>query len=152
MSSIGDLWIFYNTRFFDGFAILWGYWSISAGLSSWRPWAIFYICKLAPPLWRNPFSSISSEICMTVWQIWCLDRCFHGQGIRLRHGNSVYMYSFIYTRIVPRTVLHIDLQPPSPQCTAHEMMMRNDDGYFPAMVTFHKVWTVASLMEYDIRE
>ena len=66
-----------STRFFGGFTIPWGPWRNSTWLSSGRPWAIVWICKLVPPLLKHLFSSISWQLCIISSQKLCLHECFH---------------------------------------------------------------------------
>ena len=79
MCSIVNLRMLLSTRFFGGFTIPWGPWMNSTWLSSGRPWAIGWICKLVPPLLKRLFSSISWQLCIISSQKLCLHICFHGQ-------------------------------------------------------------------------
>ena len=79
MCSIVNLRMLLSTRFFGLFTIPWGPWRNSTWLSSGRPWAIVWICKLVPPLLTHLFSSISWQLCIISSQKWCLQICFHGQ-------------------------------------------------------------------------
>ena len=58
LCHVMNLEMFWHTRFFDGFSLIWVHWSISDRLSSWQFWAIFYICKLMPPLLKNLFPQL----------------------------------------------------------------------------------------------
>ena len=87
-----DLWMVYSILLFWLFLMLMGFWSNLTGLSSGYTWAMFVICKLVPPWRKTLFSSISLQACMIISQDWCLDLCFHGQWLRLRHCNSYHIF------------------------------------------------------------
>ena len=89
-----------STRFFGGFTIPWGSWRNSTWLSSGRPWAIAWICKLVPPLRKHLFSSISFQLCITSYQKLCLHICFHGQ--KMLSYEYAYMCMQMRTAIIEK--------------------------------------------------
>ena len=89
-----------STSFFGGFTITWGPWRNSTWLSSGRPWAIAWICKLVPPLLKHLFYSISSQLCITSSQKLCLHIWFHGQ--KMLSYEYAYMCMQMRTAIIEK--------------------------------------------------
>ena len=89
-----------STRFFGGFTIPWGPLRKSTWLSSGRPWAIAWICKLVPPLLKHLFSSMSWQLCIISSQIFCLHICSHGQ--KMLSYEYAYMFMQIRTAIIEK--------------------------------------------------
>ena len=89
-----------STRFFGGFTIPWGPWRNSTWLSSGRPWAIAWICKLVPPLLKHLFSSIYWQLCIISSPKLRLHICAHGQ--KMLSYEYAYMCMQIRTAIIER--------------------------------------------------
>ena len=93
MCSIVNLRMLLSTRFFGGFTIPWGPWRNSTWLSSGRPWAIGWICKLVPPLLKHLFSSISWQLSIISSQKWCLHMYMFSWSKNVFWWICIYVYT-----------------------------------------------------------